>query len=241
MWQALRNELHPNGLEVVTVALDVDPEAARVLIEPIKPNHPSLIDSAHRIDELFGVVNVPNGMWIDESGMIVRPVEPAWPERDSPPDWQKMADSPDVPARLRETLMLARHIKMQAKEYVTALRDWVAKGSASDYALPPAEVIARSGPRGRPEAQAAACFELGTFLWDNGRRDLAPRHWREAHRLQPANWTYKRQAWSLADPFQGPTDLYDSCWVEDVKKIGPENYYPALNLSPARKSNPGAS
>ena len=129
---------------------------------------------------------------------------------------------------LRETLGLARHIQMQPKEYVAALRDWGAKGSASDYALPPAEVIARSGPRGKPEAQAAACFELGTFLWDSGRRDLAPRHWREAHRLQPANWTYKRQAWSLADPFQGPTDLYDSCWVEDVKKIGAENYSPPV-------------
>jgi len=48
--------------------------------------------------------------------------------------------------------------------------------------------------------------------------------------LQPDNWTYKRQAWSLADPFQGPTELYDSCWVEDVKKIGAENYYPQLKL-----------
>ena len=27
MWQALRNELHPRGLEIVTIALDVDPEA----------------------------------------------------------------------------------------------------------------------------------------------------------------------------------------------------------------------
>ena len=27
MWQALRTELHPHGLEIVTVALDVDPES----------------------------------------------------------------------------------------------------------------------------------------------------------------------------------------------------------------------
>jgi len=31
-------------------------------------------------------------------------------------------------------------------------------------------------------------------------------------------------------PVQGPTPLYDSCWVEDVKKIGAENYYPKLKL-----------
>jgi len=230
VWQALRNELHPAGLEIVTVALDVNPEAARVLIEAIKPNHPSLIDSAHRVDELFGVVNVPNGVWIDEDGMIVRPVEPASPERQEPPEWRRMADHPDIPEQLRETLKLATGIKIQAHEYTTALRDWVARGRASGYRLPPADVIARSGPRGKAEAEAAARFELGTYLWDSGKRDLAPRHWREAHRLQPDNWTYKRQAWSLADPFQGPTALYDSCWVEDVKKIGPENYYPRLKL-----------
>jgi hypothetical protein len=234
VWQALRTELHPKGLEIVTVALDVDPQAARLWIEQTKPDHPSLIDSAHRVDELFGVVNVPNGIWIDEQGMIVRPVEPAWPERDSPPDWQQMADNPDIPERLRETLRLARNIRIQPKEYTAAVRHWVAKGPASQYALAPDEVIARSGARGKAQAEAAARFELGQHLWASGRRDLAPRHWRMAHRLQPDNWTYKRQAWSLADPFQGPTDLYDSCWVSDVRAIGPENYYPPLNLSPAR-------
>jgi len=230
VWQALRNELHPSGLEIVTVALDVNPEAARVLIEQVKPNHPSLIDSAHRVDELFGVVNVPNGVWIDEDGMIVRPVEPASPERQTPPEWKRMADHPDVPEGLRETLKIASGIRIQGNEYTGALRDWVAKGRVSSYRLPPAEVIARSGPRGKAEAEAAACFELGTYLWDSGKRDIAPRYWRQAHRLQPDNWTYKRQAWSLADPFQGPTELYDSCWVEDVKKIGAENYYPQLKL-----------
>src|SRR5262245_16678797 len=117
------------GLEIVTIALDVAAEAARSWIEQLKPNHPALIDSAHRVDELFGVVNVPNGVWIDENGTIVRPVEPASPERVGPPEWQKMADHPDVPEQLRETLKLATRIKIQGSEYVGALRDWVKKGS----------------------------------------------------------------------------------------------------------------
>ena len=63
----------PAGLEIVTVALDVDADAARPFIEQAQPEHPSLIDQAHVVDELFGIVNVPNGVWIDEDGMIVRP------------------------------------------------------------------------------------------------------------------------------------------------------------------------
>ena len=55
-------------------------------------------------------------------------------------------------------------------------------------------------------------------------------HWfREAHRLQPDNWTYKRQAWTFVDPLQGPTEPYDSDWLSDVKEIGAENYYPEID------------
>ncbi|MDP8922004.1 MAG: TlpA family protein disulfide reductase, partial [Chloroflexota bacterium] len=60
MWQELRRELHPRGLEIVTVALDAEPEAARPWIEAARPGHPSLIDRAHLVDELFGIVNVPS-------------------------------------------------------------------------------------------------------------------------------------------------------------------------------------
>ena len=27
---------------------------------------------------------------------------------------------------------------------------------------------------------------------------------------------------------QGPSDDYDSSWLEDIRKIGAENYYPPL-------------
>ena len=81
VWQALRTELHPRGLEIVTVALDAKgPAAARPWIEKAQPEHPSLIDATHQLDRL-GVVNVPSGIWIDERGIVVRPPEPAHPRR----------------------------------------------------------------------------------------------------------------------------------------------------------------
>ena len=226
MWQQLRSELHPQGLEIVTVALDTDAEAARRWIERARPEHPSLIDRAHLVDELFGIFNVPMGVWIDEEGMIVRPAETAFPVR-RPTD-RPLPD--DLSPRMRAMLTEARKIQIEPEKYLAALRDWVAKGRESRYALAPDEVIERSQPRGMDEARAAAHFELGQYLYRQGRTDAAARHFREAHRLQPDNWTYKRQAWSLADPEQGPTDLYEGDWLSEVQKIGAENYYPALRL-----------
>ena len=219
MWQALRDELHGDGLEIVTVALDANAAAARGIIERHPPPHPSLIDSEHAVDALFGIVNVPAGVWIDEQGVIVRPPEPAFPERSA---YRDMAIS--------DKLLEARKIRAEPEKYVGALRDWVANGEASRFALTPDEVLERSRPRPMEEAQAAAHFELGAHLHRAGEPAGAARHWREAHRLQPENWTYKRQAWSLADPIQGPTDLYEGDWLSDVQKIGAENYYPPLQM-----------
>jgi hypothetical protein len=230
VWQALREELHPKGLEIVTVALDIDIEAARPWIERARPEHPSLIDQRHIVDELFGIVNVPNSVWIDEEGMIVRPAEPAFPERTPAPQGQSRPLPGDVSAYVRDVMAEARKIRTDPKQYTAALRDWVEHGADSRYGLSPDEVIERSGPRGVDEASAAAHFELGQHLFRQGQQGLAVPHFRQAHRLQPDNWTYKRQAWRLANPEQGPTEEYDSDWLTDVRKIGAENYYPPLRM-----------
>ena len=229
MWQELRTELHPKGLEVVAVALDVDAEAARPSIEEANADYPSLVDQAHVVDELFGIVNVPNGVWIDEEGMIVRPAEPAHPGRNPFTESFRTMDVSKLPPDVAEVLVEARKIRTDPDAYVAMLRDWVEHGSASRFALDAQEVVRRSRPRGNDEATAAAEFELGQHLHREGDHDAAIPHWREAHRLDPDNWTYKRNAWNFEDPGrQGRTSAYDGSWFEDVKKIGAENYYPPL-------------
>jgi hypothetical protein len=52
-------------------------ESCRPFIEAANAEHPSLIDINHVMAERFGVINIPNGIWIDEEGIIVRPAEPA--------------------------------------------------------------------------------------------------------------------------------------------------------------------
>lgn len=213
---------------MVSVALDTGGvEAAGPWIDRAKTTHPALIDTAHVLDELLGVVNVPSGIWVDEQGIIVRPPEPAFPWRPRELDEQQLAE---LPALLADTMREARKISIDPEPYLAALRDWVAHGESSRFALSPDEVIARSRPRGAEESRAAASFELGQHLHRGGHAQDAVRWFAEAHRLQPDNWTYKRQAWTFADPFQGPTDQYDSDWLTDVRKIGAEHYYPAVEL-----------
>jgi hypothetical protein len=189
--------------------------------------HPSLIDQAHTVDEMFGVVNVPSGIWIDERGVLVRPPETAYPRRPAFLDREILADDPP---QVRERIETVRKLRIDAESYMHALRDWVNAGARSRYALEPEEVLRRARGRTMDEARAAAHFELGQHLYRANEEAAAVPHFRAAHRLQPDNWTYKRQAWSLADPSQGPTALYDGDWMSDVRRIGAENYYPPLNI-----------
>jgi peroxiredoxin len=227
-WRKLREELYPQGLEVVSVALDTGGrEAAGPWIDKARSTHPALIDEAHLFDELFGVVNVPSGLWVDEEGVIVRPPEPAFPWVPREPPEELVAKLPPLMA---EQLREAQKIRIEPERYVAALRDWVANGDSSRYALAAEEVIARTQARDLDHSRAAACFELAQHLQRSGHAADAVGWFREAHKLAPENWTYKRQAWALADPLQGPTDAYDSDWLTEVRAIGAENYYPPLDL-----------
>ena len=125
--------MHPKGLEVVTIALDTEGlPAAKYFIERAEPEHPALVDQKHLMDELFGVVNVPTGIWIDEHGVIVRPPEPAFPEKIGFRIPKGLEDlDPYIAGVLEET----KHIRRDER-YVPALRDWVEHGADSRYALP---------------------------------------------------------------------------------------------------------
>jgi len=226
VWQELRTELWPRGLEIVTVALDArGVETAGPWIAKAAPDHPSLIDAAHMVDALFGIINVPSGIWIDEAGIIVRPPEPAHPRR---PAFLDRAVPPDASPAERERIEIVKSLHVEAERYVGALRDWVQHGGESRFALSPNEVIERSSPRPIEEATAAAHFALGQALHARGAQAASIAHFREAHRLHPTNWTYRRDAWTLAGAEREAA--YGTNWVEEVRREGVENYYPPLKF-----------
>jgi hypothetical protein len=222
---------------VVTVALDIDPTWAHPFADAANQTHPSLFDTTHVTDEHLGFVNVPMAVWVDETGTIVRPAEQATVERSPLRDSEIPEGLPD---RLRTMLEEVRAIPDPSLAYRAAIEQWVEHGAESPFALSPAEVIARSRPRPPEEARAAACFELGQHLWREEGHEAAVPWWREAHRLFPANWTYKRQAWSLVttaadapapDLMQGPNDVYEGNWLDDVIAAGGGRaYYDPVEL-----------
>ncbi len=206
----------------MTVALDVERAHTYKWIDAASPTHPSLIDTIHITDEFFGFTNIPMAVWIDETGTIVRPAESASIERSPLRDM----DIPEgLPERMERMFREVKAMPDVSHDYRAAIVDWAHRGAGSRFVLTADEVIARSQPRGDDEARAAACFELGEHL----RRTVAPEAavpwWRDAHRLHPANWTYKRQAWTLVttpegaednDLAQGPNDVYEGNWLDDV-------------------------
>ena len=134
----------------------------------------------------------------------------------------------------------AGKIEVDRTYWLDALRDWATNGSASTYALDADTVLGGSVDRTTDHSAAAAHFEIGQQLHREGRGDDAVEHFREAHRLDPGNWTYKRQAWELASRVDGPLARfwqgplpgaeeswpYEGDWLTDVNAVGPENYYP---------------
>jgi hypothetical protein len=256
VWQALRTELHPLGVEIVTVSLELSgPDASRPFIEAAKPDHPSLLDPTHQLCTLFGVVNIPNVIWIDEQGMIVRPAEPGWAGvSEYPESLQKMmaerakqaAEAAKAAAKdgsaPKGNIMSAIAGGQDREAYPDAVRDWARNGAQSTYAMTPEQVVAASLPRPSEVSRAAAHFELANHLWRAERRSSAVWHFDQAHRLQPGNWTYKRQAWSLVGQervggelgrfSQNPLPGEEADWPfatsfdSELANVKPGEYYP---------------
>ncbi len=184
MWQSLVDSTKGADFTVVAVALD-GAEAARPWIEAAAPSYPCLIDRDHRVAELYGLVNVPQAVWIDEHGRIVRP-----PETAGATDGFRRMDrqSFTMPAE-------AQAERLRVKQaYFDAVRDWAVRGAASPHVLDAAGVAERLRTPEASVAEAHARFRLAQALERDGRADEARAQFDEATRLHPDSWAMWRQS-----------------------------------------------
>lgn len=209
MWQALHAELSPLGLTVITVALDRDPEEARPFIEAAQPTHPSLIDTDYVLADLYNMINVPEVLWIDEQGAIVRPNDAFFVD-DTYQAYHGF--SPDKP--------------------IAALRAW-ARGEAA----PLADGIDRTPRLPDDQVQLARTeFALGWYLAQNGRATEAEPHLLRAGELAPHDFTIRRGSMrNLGKDPAGP-EFFEM--VQDWAAKGNSYYVPLPDLAPGSPAPP---
>lgn len=211
MWQSLYQECASQGLDIVAVALD-RAEAARPWIEAAGPTYPCLIDERHRLAELYHITNVPQSVWIDETGRIVRPTGSAGSSDGFREMDRKTGAMPQAAAAERA---------QTKNRFVDAVRDWVARGAASPWALPADAARARLPRPGPAQAEAHAWFQLALALAGRGRDDAARDAWRRAQALHPGSWAIYRQ---LAEKDGRGLAVSEEFWSK-VDALGAERYH----------------
>lgn len=208
-WQTLYRELKDHDFEIVSVAEDSGGvKVAGPVIRAAKPQYTVLVDREHLVTRLYDMVNVPTAVWIDERGRIVRPNEVAYVDN-------------------RYTSM--HHI--DAKPYLEAIRDWVKNGPKSRFALSEEELQKRMKPQLPDHARASAEFGLAEYLYRTGKGADAIPHFKEAQRLNPDSWNYKRQAWALGNADRD----YGTNFFKEVGKLGKKPYYEPRQMPEVKK------
>jgi hypothetical protein len=158
------------------------------------------------------MVNVPTGVWINEEGVIVRPPETAY--------------SSNV-----ELEMQGKKLSSRGGDYVAALRDWVAKGAASEFVMTPEQITAKMPPLTQDQAKAEALFQLGVHFQKSGDEARANQYWEQAEALRPESWNYHRQDWSFTPQEAGRN------WIKKFLGLGDKDYYAPLDLPTASTTN----
>jgi hypothetical protein len=215
VWQQMLDSLKTENFAIVAVAEESrGAEQARPWIEQASATYWCLIDVDHRVASLYGMVNVPQCVWIDESGRIVRP-----PETAGSTDHFRRMDL--VTRTMSADDQAARTAARDA--YLDAVRDWVRTGQHAldtDKAREKLPVITAD------MALADANFRLGVWLRRNGRADDADPFLAEATRLHPESWNMWRQAADLGEVGKASGPEF---WAR-VQALGDRPYYPPPDL-----------
>ena len=198
------------NFELVAAAQDTGGEAAAgKWYDAAKATYTTLVDTTHAVSSAFQFINVPTGVWIDERGKVVRPGEPAW-------------------TTSRTSTFGGKQLVTEGEEYVAAIRDWVANGDRSMYALSDDAFAARMKRRTDKEMEADASFALAVYFYQADNMPSAKKYFEHAQALNPDDWNYHRQDWSFT-----PADA-GAKWMEKFQKLD-QPYYPKLEMKPNDK------
>jgi hypothetical protein len=216
VWQSLFGDMKDHGFTVLAVAMD-QPETARPWIEAAAATYPCLIDRDHHVADLYNMVNVPQAVWIDEEGRIVRPPETAGSMDAFRAMDRKTFALPDE--------LIAERNRVKTR-YFDAVRDWVLRGSGSVHAMNATRAAEKVKLPDATIAEAHARFHLGRYLLREGREAEAQVEMAEASRLHPDSWAMWRQA--AAKDTRGLASGPE--FWKRVDALGSRPYYPPAEI-----------
>ena len=217
MWQELYLELQARNFTIISIAFDSREGAAQPWVEKARPDYLTLVDPFHHVAELYNMVNVNQAVWIDEHGRIVRPTESA-----GVTEGFRHMD--------RQTGAMPESVTTAAAQiksvYHTALRDWVAKGAASNYAPDPQQVKRQLQLPTDNIVKAHTAFVLGQYLLATGNTDEGDALVATASELHPESWAIWRQGAELDERGLAATsDFWDR-----VDALGSRKYYASIDM-----------
>jgi hypothetical protein len=168
--------LKDEDFTLITVALERNTEDPKPYVEKADPDHPSLIDTRHRVAELYSVENVPTSIWIDKDRRIVRPNDVVFGSDTF--DFFAGADS---------------------DEHRNALRKWVREEDTSYHYDEGDESSSVQDVPGRDELKGRNEYRIGQWLYQHGYENLARDHLNRATELCPEDVTIRRGSMRMRD------------------------------------------
>ena len=161
--------------------------------------------------------NVPQAVWIDETGRVVRPVETG-----GSLDVVKEFDQA-IPGYKPEVAERAARAK---SAYIEAVKDWALNGTASPHLFSPDAARERVPAMTAEIATAHSKFQLGQYLKRNGRADEAEAIFAECRELHPDSWNIYRETTGRTATGLAAGEEF---WAR-VKALGDKQYYFTIDM-----------
>jgi peroxiredoxin len=174
-WQALHDELRPEGFTVVAVAIDQTAEDVRPWTEGI--TMPVLYDPNHVLTESYAISNVPTVVWIDEEDNIARP--------------NGLGFGSDI---------FADFTGVESGPHLDEIRRWAREGVVP---VTEDEALGAVGDLTEDEVLARLHFRIASEAHRQGNQAATERHVARASELAPDDLTIWRAGMPLVgkDPF----------------------------------------
>lgn len=209
VWQQVYEEINNPNFEIICVAEDTGGEAvAGPIFDAANPTYVQIVDQNHIISSAFNFVNVPSAAWVDEEGRIVRIDEGTYSKVHTIGDeTQSISFGNDV--------------------YTPALKDWVEKGSESEYVQSVETVTGNIRELSSDQQKADAAFRLANLFREHGQAEKAEAYWDMAQKLNPDSINFFRQNLTLSEEGSaGETFVARRTEYETQKK----DYYRPLDI-----------